>query len=61
MMKSGERVSVSTSSGREPGTMRWRWSWLSAVWLIFFANVKFACCSARMIGACTPMFSVSRR
>ena len=38
--KSGERVSVSISSGREPGTMRWRWSWLSAVWLIFFANVK---------------------
>ena len=41
--------------------MRWRWSWLSAVWLIFFANVKLACCSGRIIGAWTPTFKVSRR
>ena len=40
--------------------MRWRWSWLSAVWLIFFAKVKFACCSARIIGAWTPTLSVSQ-
>ena len=26
-----------------------------------FINVKFACCSARIIGAWTPMLNVSKR
>ena len=38
-MQSGRRVSVSVISGREAGTMRWRWSWLSAVCESFFRNV----------------------
>ena len=37
--QSGRRVSVSVSSGREAGTMRCRWSWLSAVCESFFRNV----------------------
>jgi len=34
-------------SGRDAGTMRWRWSWLSAVCEIFFRNVYDAWKSAR--------------
>ena len=30
---------VACSTGRLPGVIRWRWSWLSAVWLSFFWKV----------------------
>ena len=36
--RDGHRVDR-VSSGREAGTMRWRWSWESAVWESFFRNV----------------------
>ncbi|MGH8629290.1 MAG: FAD-dependent thymidylate synthase [Burkholderiales bacterium] len=38
-VESGAGESVSSIIGREAGTMRWRWSWLSAVWLMRLANV----------------------
>jgi hypothetical protein len=58
---SGVPGTVRESSGREPGTVRWRWSCESAVCESFLRNTKCACASARITGEWVETFRFSSR